>query len=284
MPEYLTSAMSTTFDLNPSENSPQLQTPAYKVPPVTVILTIVLFVLFLGIVFSIKIRCYFMRDLFNSSNHRRLPSNSATNGLDPSIIDTFPTLVYSSVKDLRESKRGLECAICLVEFQDNDEIRLLTVCNHVFHRNCIDEWFGNHTTCPLCRKSLLPPEISPPEIGQQERETREEIEEVVVVVGGGDLDSHEGATSGANATEDRGQDKGKVVVERLSRYNTTGHSIMCVKQELHDDRYTLRLPDHLMEQIVRGYKWTASCNTFGENSNNSGGTRKGRLAEKWKSL
>ncbi|KAJ4957959.1 hypothetical protein NE237_025070 [Protea cynaroides] len=267
--------MSTTFDLNPSDDSPQ---PAYKAPPVTVIITLVLFVLFLAIAFSIQIRCYFMRYLFDSSNHRSTPSNSATNGLDPSIIDTFPTLVYSSVKDLRESKRGLECAICLVEFQDNDEIRLIPVCNHVFHQNCIDEWFGNHTTCPLCRKSLLPSAISLPEIGQQERETREEIEEVVMVVGRGDLDSHEGATSSSNGTQDRGQDRGKVVAERLSRYNTTGHSIMCVKQELNDDRYTLRLPDHVMEHIVRGHKCTASCTTFGENSNNPG-NREGVLVE-----
>lgn len=31
------------------------------------------------------------------------------------------------------------CLICLSEYEDNDQVRQITTCNHVFHRECIDE-------------------------------------------------------------------------------------------------------------------------------------------------
>ncbi|EOA26026.1 hypothetical protein CARUB_v10019434mg [Capsella rubella] len=62
------------------------------------------------------------------------------------------------------------CAVCLGDLEDNDEIRELRNCTHVFHRDCIDRWVDyvcrgggcggddddNHRTCPLCRTPLLP--------------------------------------------------------------------------------------------------------------------------------
>lgn len=48
-----------------------------------------------------------------------------------------------------------ECCLCLQEFEDNDELRLLP-CQHFFHTQCIDRWFAAkayHTrTCPLCKR------------------------------------------------------------------------------------------------------------------------------------
>jgi E3 ubiquitin-protein ligase ATL7/58/59 len=39
----------------------------------------------------------------------------------------------------------------------DDMLRRLPTCKHEFHLHCIDEWLANHTTCPMCRCSLLPP-------------------------------------------------------------------------------------------------------------------------------
>lgn len=75
-------------------------------------------------------------------------------GLDPDLLSTFPTLVYSEVKSLKIGKGALECAVCLSEFEDSDELRLLPRCSHVFHPECIDEWLGSHVTCPVCRSDL----------------------------------------------------------------------------------------------------------------------------------
>ncbi|XP_042484660.1 RING-H2 finger protein ATL29-like [Macadamia integrifolia] len=327
--------MSTNFNLSSPPHSPDSEA-NYSAPPITVTLTIILLVFFFGGIFSIYLCRCFMAYLINSSNLRnssRMPSSNAVqptggggvapaNGLDPSIIATFPTFVYSSVKNLRQDKCGLECAVCLAEFEDDDELRLLTVCNHVFHPDCIDLWFGNHTTCPLCRRSLLPSEKPPPdqnnnndivvtvtppaaEENDQQQESRttrednnsvstkdeeeEEHEEMVlvVVVDKGDHSHDEGATTSAIATQDDHGNGGRQVhveknkaVKRFPRWHSTGHSLIRAEPDPNDERYTLRLPDHIKEHIVRGHKWTGSCTTFGELSNNAGkGSRKGGLAE-----
>ncbi|RCV18094.1 hypothetical protein SETIT_3G272900v2 [Setaria italica] len=48
-----------------------------------------------------------------------------------------------------------ECAICIAEFADGEEGRLLPRCGHRFHARCVDAWFRFHTTCPLCRATVL---------------------------------------------------------------------------------------------------------------------------------
>ncbi|KAF7131772.1 hypothetical protein RHSIM_Rhsim09G0115700 [Rhododendron simsii] len=51
-----------------------------------------------------------------------------------------------------------ECAICLGEIEEGDEIRELR-CDHVFHMVCLDRWVVGyrHETCPMCRGRLAPP-------------------------------------------------------------------------------------------------------------------------------
>lgn len=46
------------------------------------------------------------------------------------------------------------CAICVDEFQEGIEVRVLP-CDHVFHPKCIDEWLGHHSSlCPLCKMEV----------------------------------------------------------------------------------------------------------------------------------
>ena len=47
------------------------------------------------------------------------------------------------------------CAICQNNLEENDIIRTLNRCNHIFHLNCIDRWLSEHNTCPTCRNDLL---------------------------------------------------------------------------------------------------------------------------------
>ncbi|URE11231.1 RING-H2 finger protein [Musa troglodytarum] len=52
-------------------------------------------------------------------------------------------------------KQGVECAVCLGELSEGEEVRLLLGCKHAFHRRCIDMWFFSHSTCPLCRSPVV---------------------------------------------------------------------------------------------------------------------------------
>ncbi|KAE9458875.1 hypothetical protein C3L33_09209, partial [Rhododendron williamsianum] len=67
-----------------------------------------------------------------------------------------PTIVYSEVKGFEADDASLECAVCLSEFGKAEKLRLLPVCNHVFHPGCVDPWLSAHATCPLCRSNLAP--------------------------------------------------------------------------------------------------------------------------------
>ena len=56
------------------------------------------------------------------------------------------------VKDNELLKEG--CVICLEKYQKKEKVITLR-CNHMFHQTCIEEWFKNGKSCPLCRFSLL---------------------------------------------------------------------------------------------------------------------------------
>ncbi|KAG9137787.1 hypothetical protein Leryth_024058 [Lithospermum erythrorhizon] len=82
-------------------------------------------------------------------------SGRTRHGIDPNVLDTFPSFLYSDVKGLKIGKAALECAVCLFEFEDDATLRLLPKCCHVFHPECIDTWLASHVTCPVCRADLV---------------------------------------------------------------------------------------------------------------------------------
>ncbi|KAL2942155.1 RING-H2 finger protein ATL11 [Bienertia sinuspersici] len=87
-------------------------------------------------------------------------------GLGAAVIEGFPKFAYSSkgidtdtdtdTDTHTKTMMNSECVVCLGAFEDNDMLRLLPKCSHVFHQDCIDKWLQSHSTCPLCRANLLP--------------------------------------------------------------------------------------------------------------------------------
>lgn len=47
------------------------------------------------------------------------------------------------------------CSVCLGDYEADDRLQQIPACGHTFHIDCIDHWLATHTTCPLCRLSLL---------------------------------------------------------------------------------------------------------------------------------
>jgi hypothetical protein len=84
-------------------------------------------------------------------------------GVDQASIDALPVFLYGSVvvggggggQGKAKAKDPFDCAVCLCEFSPDDRLRLLPQCSHAFHLECIDTWLLSHSTCPLCRRSLL---------------------------------------------------------------------------------------------------------------------------------
>ncbi|OMO58608.1 Zinc finger, RING-type [Corchorus olitorius] len=71
------------------------------------------------------------------------------------IRELLPVVKFSDLVDPPES-----CAVCLYDFEVEDEIRRLTNCRHIFHRSCLDRWMGyDQKTCPLCRTCFVPDDM-----------------------------------------------------------------------------------------------------------------------------
>lgn len=75
-------------------------------------------------------------------------------GLDQAFIDALPVFLYKEIMGLKEP---FDCAVCLCEFSEQDKLRLLPMCSHAFHIDCIETWLLSNSTCPLCRGNLYIP-------------------------------------------------------------------------------------------------------------------------------
>ncbi|KAL0699780.1 hypothetical protein Bca4012_055902 [Brassica carinata] len=81
------------------------------------------------------------------------PVAAANKGLKKKVLQSLPKLTFSP--ESPSSEKLAECAICLTEFSDGDELRVLPQCGHGFHLTCIDTWLGSHSSCPSCRQILV---------------------------------------------------------------------------------------------------------------------------------
>jgi len=72
--------------------------------------------------------------------------NSNMSTVTPAMTTEGP----SAAQPTSQTRAGsIECSICLEEFVENEEIRVLP-CNHTFHPACIDPWLLNVSgTCPM---------------------------------------------------------------------------------------------------------------------------------------
>ena len=58
-------------------------------------------------------------------------------------------------KDVDADEEQEACAICLLEYKDEDNIGTLQ-CVHEFHAECINKWLQRKKSSPFCRASVLP--------------------------------------------------------------------------------------------------------------------------------
>ncbi|KAF6151017.1 hypothetical protein GIB67_016495 [Kingdonia uniflora] len=247
-------------------------------PSIAVTIVVLVGAFFFVVFFSIYIRqC--SNDARNGGSVRPTGvgarSNRVNRGLDPEVIEKFPTFDYSMVKGLKIGKGALECAVCLNEFEDNETLRLLPKCDHVFHPECIDAWLVSHTTCPVCRANLVPvPEeqqqtgtstgTAPESLSQvqipmfvTDENLVNESQEVAIIINEGESQPAVVA-SPPHDRPSRSKSVRNWLSGRLPRSHTTGHSL--VRPGDNCERFTLRLPEEVRKDILNGkLNRTASC-------------------------
>ncbi|XP_042489877.1 E3 ubiquitin-protein ligase ATL6-like [Macadamia integrifolia] len=283
----------------------------------------------MGIILVVLISAFFFMGFFSiyirqcseSRNGGSIRPNGETGvsrrvnrGLDPAVMETFPTFAYSYVKGHKLGKGALECAVCLNEFEEDDKIRLLPKCDHVFHPECIDAWLSNRTTCPVCRANLVPVAGETPAtvvpLQDMEGDSNGEIPtsepgvdvenqqvfinvlseepQVVPVVPAEVINQ----IPKQNRLPKSGSTKPRYT-GRFPRSHSTGHSLVQPGENV--ERFTLRLPEDVRKQIMnmrhlnrtrsmvlfprigstrRGYR------TTGEGSSRGGKSMRGEIGEK----
>lgn len=121
--------------------------------PIIIVLYIAFFLLAAAV--ALCLRHYRDRRLHHELyNNRRL---AAAPGLGPEEIESLPSLRFSEMKmhKIDEKDQQLECSVCLNEFKDEEVLRILPHCLHVFHPQCISPWLSDHLTCPICRFVII---------------------------------------------------------------------------------------------------------------------------------
>ncbi|KMT08599.1 hypothetical protein BVRB_6g138790 [Beta vulgaris subsp. vulgaris] len=78
-----------------------------------------------------------------------------TVGLHQSVIDSITAFKYKKIDGFFFDGSDSSCSVCLTEFEEGDDLRLLPKCSHAFHIPCIDTWLRSHKNCPLCRAPVV---------------------------------------------------------------------------------------------------------------------------------
>ncbi|KAI8540843.1 hypothetical protein RHMOL_Rhmol08G0016300 [Rhododendron molle] len=156
-------------------------------------------------------------------------------GLDPAVMNSFPILKYSEIKNLKIGKGERSCAVCVSEFEDSETLRLLPKCDHVFHPECIDLWLASHSTCPICRANLSKA-IESTQSTAECCDSRPEVSEAPL-------------PNQISITVDEIETAPRERVRVFPRPHSTGHSLVQLGEDW--ERHTLRLQEEARRPVDR---------------------------------
>lgn len=153
-------------------------------------------------------------------------------GLEQSVIDSIDVVKYKKDEGLIE---GIDCSVCLTEFEDDESLRLLPKCSHAFHVPCIDTWLRSHKNCPLCRSPIVNDavnaHVSAGEMNLNALSSREDTP-----IENNELGDHHVGENGPS--EMRGTELENIgeILEKSSHYLNTRNSGIRVLSDLGDHR------------------------------------------------
>ncbi|CAG9313427.1 unnamed protein product [Blepharisma stoltei] len=96
--------------------------------------------------------------------NRRLSRTQVANETQFAVSGINITTVQHSypakhLKDLKNKSEDIKlCVICMEDMTPMTEVRKM-MCGHIFHATCIDEWFGHHKYCCICKRNCESPDL-----------------------------------------------------------------------------------------------------------------------------
>lgn len=93
-----------------------------------------------------------LRDITEASGSPRGVSQRLDNAMLSTVSNMFSFTPPQNAAVSGETPEA--CSICLVDYEEGDQVRSLNGCAHKFHLECIDKWLERSSQCPLCRADL----------------------------------------------------------------------------------------------------------------------------------
>jgi hypothetical protein len=76
-------------------------------------------------------------------------------GACPEQITALRTCTVAEAQANKAIILGEQCSICRMEFEPDDELRILRCC-HAEHAACVDQWLAVKKSCPTCMVDIVP--------------------------------------------------------------------------------------------------------------------------------
>ncbi|MBA0557434.1 hypothetical protein Golob_014503 [Gossypium lobatum] len=119
---------------------------------------IALILLFLGIGVLVLVhlcivgRSFIIRRFRNPARFDTNNNSNTNPTMSEDDVQKLPCYDYSAKeKENSTCFQVLDCAICLEDFKMGEKCRLLPLCKHSFHAECVDSWLLRNPICPVCR-------------------------------------------------------------------------------------------------------------------------------------
>jgi len=74
---------------------------------------------------------------------------TVSRGASKDSIASLRTLTAREAAEDSTVILGEQCSICRMEWEDDDELRVLP-CGHAEHCECLEQWLGVNKCCPVC--------------------------------------------------------------------------------------------------------------------------------------
>jgi hypothetical protein len=95
--------------------------------------------------------------IFSQPSNLEAFLQSMLSGLNPDhpveddILSSLPEIELEDLSKLPPEKK--DCVVCLNKYETKEKVLILP-CTHMFHTNCIKDWFKSQNTCPICKFKL----------------------------------------------------------------------------------------------------------------------------------
>ncbi|XAR51850.1 hypothetical protein NMG60_11006612 [Bertholletia excelsa] len=123
---------------------------ATQVMIMAIVVSIILLFMGIGVLILIHI-CIVGRAFrrgFRGDNNTIERGSFGSTSMSQDDIEKLPSFDF---KAREKGSSPVDCAVCLENFKAGDKCRLLPLCRHSFHAECVDLWLQKTPVCPICR-------------------------------------------------------------------------------------------------------------------------------------